>query len=79
VYVIHLLAMVGAVISGYNWSDMVLAGKVNNEVKLRGYGFNLAAVYFLWIGLIFLLYPLCKWFDRYKRANQSRLKWLSYL
>lgn len=79
VYVIHLLAMVGAVISGYNWSDMVLAGKVNNEEKLRGYGFNLAAVYFLWIGLIFLLYPLCKWFDRYKRANQSRLKWLSYL
>ena len=79
VYVIHLLAIVGAVISGYEWSDMVLAGKVNNEVKLRGYGFNLASVYFVWIGLIFLLYPVCKWFDRYKRANQSRLKWLSYL
>lgn len=79
VYVIHLLAMVAAVISGYDWSDLILIGKVNNQAKLKGFGFELAVVYFLWICLIFMLYPLCKWFDRYKRANQSRLKWLSYL
>ncbi|HKH60630.1 MAG TPA: heparan-alpha-glucosaminide N-acetyltransferase domain-containing protein [Flavitalea sp.] len=79
VYLIHLIAMVAAVISGYNWSEMILTGKVNNEANLKHYGFGLVTVYAVWIGLIFLLYPLCKWFDRYKRAHQARLKWLSYL
>jgi len=79
IYLIHLLAMIGAQSLGYHWSDMILNDRVNNVEKLKGYGFNLTTVYLVWLGLILLLYPCCKWFDKYKRANQSKHKWLSYL
>jgi hypothetical protein len=35
-------------------------------------------VYLVWIGVILLLYPLCKWFDGYKRAHKDYW-WVSYL
>ena len=79
IYLIHLLAMIGAQSLGYNWRDMILNDRVNNVEKLKGYGFNLTTVYLVWFGLVIFLYPLCKWFDRYKRAHQSRHRWLSYL
>jgi uncharacterized membrane protein len=79
IYFIHLLAMIFAVASGYHWTDMILTGRVNSAVKLKGYGFDLLSVYVVWAGLIFLLYPCCQWFDRYKRTHQSTKKWLSYL
>jgi uncharacterized membrane protein len=75
---IHILALFGALISGYKLSDMVLASGVDDAAQLKGYGFDLATVYMIWIALIFMLYPLCKWFDRYKRAHQGSKKWLSY-
>jgi len=78
-YLIHLFAIIGAIISGYRWSDMILSTRVNRVPELKGYGFNLLTVYMLWIGLVLLLYPCCKWFDRYKRQHQSTRKWLSYL
>jgi uncharacterized membrane protein len=79
IYLIHVLAIIGAVISGYNWSDMILTDRVNRVPGLKGYGFNLLTVYLIWIGVLLFLYPCCKWFDRYKRAHQSKQKWLSYL
>jgi len=78
IYLIHLLAMIGAVISGYSLSDMILTTKVYLAPQLKGYGFNLLTVYLVWIGLVLLLYPFCKWFDRYKRTHQSSRKWLTY-
>lgn len=77
IYLIHLLAMIGALICGYNLSDMILTSRVNSAPELKGYGFNLTTVYFVWMSLVILLYPCCKWFDRYKRTHQSA--WLSYL
>lgn len=77
-YLIHLLAMIGAIVSGYHWSDMILSERVNSEVKLKGYGFDLPTVYLVWIVLVLLLYPLCKRFDRYKRKYHSTKQWLSY-
>jgi uncharacterized membrane protein len=79
IFLIHLFALIGAVILGYKWSDMILTGMVQRATALKGYGFNLITVYIVWVGLIFILYPLCKWFDRYKRAHQSEYWWLSYL
>jgi uncharacterized membrane protein len=79
-FFIHLFAVAGAALSGYHASDMVLlTHRVNSVPALKGYGFSLPVVYLVWAGLILLLYPLCKWFDRYKRANVQRRKWLSYL
>jgi uncharacterized membrane protein len=79
IYLIHLLAMLGAVISGYRWSDMILKTKVNRVPELNTYGFNLFIVYLVWIGLILLMFPCCKWYDQYKRTHLSTQRWLSYL
>ena len=78
-YLIHLFAIIGAIISGYRWSDMILSDRVNRVAELKGYGFNLAIVYLVWLALILFLYRCCKWFDRYKRNNQSTKSWLTYL
>ena len=79
ILLIHLLALPGAVICGYRMSDMILTTRVNSSPELNGYGFDLAIVYIIWIGVILILFPFCKWFDRYKRVHQATKKWLSYL
>jgi len=76
---IHLLALGGAAICGYDLSTMVLSRAVNDTPALKGYGFNLLTVYIIWLGLVLFLYPFCKWFAKYKSANGSRYWWLSYL
>jgi uncharacterized membrane protein len=76
---VHGLAVAGAMISGHPASDMILTNRVNRMPGLQGYGFNLLIVYLVWIGVILILYPCCRWFDRYKRAHQSSKWWLSYL
>lgn len=78
IYLIHALAVIAAAISGYKWSDMVLTGWVSMNNQLKGYGYSLAFVYILWILIIIGVYPLCKWYDNYKRANHSKW-WLSYI
>lgn len=77
---IHILAVIATILfTTTPWMDMmVLRDGVNNTPALKGYGFNLAITYAVWIGLILLLYPFCKRFDAYKRAHVSEKKWLSY-
>jgi len=79
ILLIHIWALVGVVVSGYHLSDMILSGAVNAQPELKGYGFPLIVVYLVWVGLIVVLYPLCKWYDGYKRANQATRWWLSYI
>jgi hypothetical protein len=44
----------------------------------KGSGFELWVSYVVWVVLIALLYPLCKWYDGYKTQNASN-KFLRYL
>ena len=44
---------------------------------IAGEGYSLGIVYFIWIGLVLFLYPLCKWFSEYKKRKSYG--WLSYL
>ena len=76
---IHLAALLGAILQGFKLQDMILTKAVYNSPQLKGYGYNLVIVYVIWIALVLVLYPLCKWFDHYKRANTGRYWWLSYL
>jgi len=78
-FLIHLFAMTAAVLSGYHWTDMILTISVNKTPALKNYGFHLWTVYSVWITIVLILYPLCGWFDRYKRTHQATQKWLSYL
>lgn len=78
-YLIHLAALIAAVASGRSWTDMVNFNTwVTVESKLQGYGFSLAITYAVWVGLLVILYYLCKWYDRYKSSHRDKW-WLSYL
>jgi uncharacterized membrane protein len=77
-YVIHLLALVAAVATGFTVSDMVFDTWVTDSPNLKGYGFSLGVVYIIWIVLVLSLIPLCLWYDKYKRKHRDQ-RWLSYL
>lgn len=79
IFLIHLLAVAGVLISGYHWSDMILNTKLNMTPTLKGYGFNLLTVYMIWIVLIGVLYPCCKWYYGYKRTRIVTHSWLGYI
>jgi Predicted membrane protein len=78
ILLIHILAALAALITGHSGMG-ILNGAVNSIPELKGYGFGLATVYVVWIAIVLLLYPLCKWFEGYKRRHQSEYWWLSYL
>jgi uncharacterized membrane protein len=77
-YLIHTLAVVAAVITGYDATDMIFNVWVTMSPELKGYGFDLWVVFVIWIGVVVILYPLCKWYDDYKMAQRNKW-WLSYL
>jgi hypothetical protein len=77
-YLLHLLALIAAQLSGYGWQSMILVRRTWIDPQLKGYGFTLAATYGVWILVILLLYPLCKWYDGYKTTHKEKW-WLSYL
>lgn len=79
VFLIHLLALIAAeFLEGFSWSDMILKQSFLGMGKLKGYGFSIGIVYLIWISVVLVLYPLCKWYDHYKRSHKQN-QWLSYL
>ena len=79
IYLIHLIALMAAVLTGFEWKAMTgFHTWISYSQQLNGYGFNLAVVYGVWISVVILLYPLCKWYDRYKSSHKDKW-WLSYL
>jgi hypothetical protein len=77
-YWIHIIALVAALATGYEVSDMVFNVWITDSPNLKGYGFGLAVVYTIWIGVVLTLFPLCIWYDRYKIRNRDKW-WLSYV
>ena len=79
-FLIHLLGIIAVVASGRPWTDMIFTTLQNAKDSpwLKGYGFSLAGTYLVWIVVVALLYPLCKWYDQYK-TNHKEKWWLSYL
>jgi len=79
IYLIHLVGILAAVVSGYKWTDMTgFNSWISGVPSLQGYGFSLGLVFLIWISIVLLLYPLCKWYDRYKSTHRDKW-WLSYL
>jgi uncharacterized membrane protein len=77
-YIIHLLAAVFAQLSGFGWLLLVLPDWILELPTVKGYGFSLVVVYIVWIVVIAITYPLCKWYDNYKTKHPDKW-WLSYL
>lgn len=78
VYIIHLLAIAAVALTGFSPKLMIIELFVTLTPELRGYGFSLWVVYAIWVLLIIGLYPICKWYWRYKSNNRDKW-WLSYL
>jgi len=75
IYGIHIAFLVIGYITGFSMSELFSSYILN---PLPGFGFTLPGIYVIWIGIVSLLYPLCKWYDAYKIANKHKW-WLSYL
>jgi hypothetical protein len=77
-YVIHALATLFLVYQGRDWHEYVLSARGIMSGTLSDFGLSLDAVYVIWIGVVALLYPFCKWYQKYRENNPSKW-WLSYL
>jgi uncharacterized membrane protein len=81
-YLLHLPLIHGAAVLcdylRFGWSPLANAGpwEVRPEAIPSDYGLSLPMVYLVWIGVLVLLYPPCRWFAEVKR--RSRSAWLSY-
>jgi len=84
-YLLHLPLMHGLAIllawTRYGRVDFMLRNPPSILGTTQGfppdYGYNLAVVYLIWIGIVVTLYPVCRWFAGVKQRNRSVV--LSYL
>ena len=77
-YVIHALAMLWLVYQGRDWHQYILSARAMMSGTLRNAGLSLGWVYGIWMVVILLLYPICKWYQNYRAKNPAKW-WLSYL
>ena len=79
IFLIHLFTMVAAeLFTNYSWKDWLLKQPLWFAEDLKGYGFSLGIVYLVWLAIVIGVYPLCKWYDKYK-TNHKEKWWLSYM
>ena len=77
-YFIHLLATVCLVYEGQSWNAYVISAREIMSGRLGGFGLDLVWVYIIWVLVILVLYPMCRWYQGYKE-NHPEKRWLGYL
>jgi uncharacterized membrane protein len=70
-YLVHILALVYAQITGFGWQSMILKQWVTSNKELQGYGVGLISVFVIWLIVVSMMYPLCKLFVYYKSKNKG--------
>lgn len=75
-YIIHSLLFVMVFLQGFKSSDLEFG--FNFGRPKGGSGIELWAIYLVWVGIVVVMYPLCKWYARYKE-NHKEKRWLRYL
>lgn len=79
IYLIHLLAAICFFARGHSFADAANVGKNFPFLFVAPTeGYNLWVVYGVWLAVIIALFPLCKWYDKYKTGHKEKW-WLSYL
>ena len=81
-YLLHLVLIRIAVFimvfaQGFQWKDLQF-GPFQFGRPASGSGMGLAGVLLAWLAIVAILYPLCKWYSRY-RSNHPEKQWLRYL
>lgn len=79
IYVMHGVAIFIRLLAGQSLDPMfdTIHDFLIAPDAIAGTGFGLPIVYLVWLSVIVLLYPLCRWFARIKRTRRDW--WLSYL
>ena len=78
-YLLHIIAIILYLQRGHTIAEgMKGVPGLPFKFAVPGEGYSLGIVYLVWICVVIALYPLCKWYDNYKR-NHKEKKWLSYL
>jgi uncharacterized membrane protein len=77
-YLVHLIGLIGLVILGENWNELIMTVDRFKKQYLLDIGFDLWVTYLVWILVIIILYPICKRYMQYKSKNKDKW-WLSYL
>ena len=79
IFIIHLVTLAAAgLFTTFSWHVWILKEPLWFTKTLVGYGFSLGVVYLVWIAIVAGVYPLCKWYDKYKTSHKEKW-WLSYL
>lgn len=80
IYLVHAIAAIAFFMRGEHTVQEAILSMQNLPFLfvIPGEGYSLGVVYLVWIAVILVLYPLCKWYDRYKRNHKEKI-WLSYL
>lgn len=78
-FIIHLFSAVAFFMRGHTFAeDAVDVSTPFIKFIKEGEGVQLRYVYLIWLAIVVILYPLCKWYDNYKTRHKEK-KWLSYL
>ncbi len=78
IYVVHGIAMLIAVGQGVPPAHLVnYLGGGNDLLAKTGFGLSLGQTYLVWLGVLIVLYPLARWYSRYKATHKTW--WTSYL
>jgi hypothetical protein len=77
-YFIHVLAMLALVYAGRDWQEYILSAQGIMSGRLSSFGFELGTVYVVWLAVLIVLYPLCRWYQQV-RENHPTNWWLKYL
>jgi len=75
-YLIHPLLLAFILAEGFAWSDLVFGFRFGRPETFTGY--SLWVVYLVWAVTVMVLYPICRWYYRYKSAHPEK-RWLRYL
>jgi len=75
-YILHPIMFLIVFSQGYKSSDLVFGFNLGRPKGPSGV--NLWLTYLIWILVVILLYPVCKWYGKYKENHREK-KWLRYL
>lgn len=75
-YLVHLLMLAMVYLQGFKTSDMIFG--FNFGRPKAGSGVSLFAIYGVWISVVIVMYPVCKWYGKYKTNHKEKV-WLRYL
>jgi uncharacterized membrane protein len=78
-FLIHLFSAIAFFMRGHTFAEdaMDISTPFIKFIK-AGEGIQLRYVYIIWLSIVIVMYPICKWYDKYKTSHKEK-KWLSYL